>query len=298
MAVCKNCRCAKSKQPCVSCYPSRKNKCSNVSRFDTTLSHNPYIASASQVDEPQSTVDQSNEVLRVNSAIIDDIIIFSKIPVLNRVPKGARNQAAAALSSSIRCACDSVSTTDWQKLFRFSSICFRKPKRGGKRRPSLTSSVLNNIKTYVSDPLAPLAPSEKGTSRTSEGEDARAKLAGKKIASGDIKGAIRVLSSNDSILPFDESTLKVLQNKHPSRHPDSIMPDGPSEENVANALQLTEEQVRRAIMSFPGGSAGGSDLLLPQHLKDLISKSSGDGGTQLLSSLRRLCNACVKCIYM
>ena len=84
--------------------------------------------------------------------------------------------------------------------------------------------------------------------------------------------------------------LSILKGKHPSRHPDSKIPVAPSSENVANALQLTEEQVRRAIISFPGGSAGGNDLLLPQHLKDLISKSSGDGGTQLLSSITRLCN--------
>ena len=255
-----------------------------------TLSLNSSVTPTPQVDRSLSANVQTNERLSGNSAIIDDFINFSKIPILNRVPKGARNQAAAALSTSIRSACDSISTIDWQKLFRFSSICLRKPKRGGKRRPSLTSSVLSNINNYLTDPLAPLEPSNKGTRHTSEGEDARAKLAGKKIANGDIKGAIRVLSSNDSILPFDESTLSTLKAKHPSRHSDSKMPDCPSTESVANALQLTEEQVRRAIMSFPGGSAGGSDLLLPQHLKDLISKSSGDGGTQLLSSITGLCN--------
>lgn len=285
MAVCKNCHCVKSKQPCTSCYPSRKNNCSNVARSNTT----PTISQNSLASNtPQIVNAQSDENLSISSILND--VITSKISVLNRVPRGARNQAAAALSSAIRCACDSTSSTDWQKLFRFSSICLRKPKRGGKRRPSLTSVVLNNISIYVSDPLAPLVSSDRGTSHTSESEEVRAKLAGKKIASGDIKGAIRVLSSNDSILPFDESTLSILKTKHPSRHPDCNMPDCPSDENVANALQLSEEQVRRAVLSFPGGSAGGSDLLLPQHLKDMISKSSGDGGTRLLSSLTGLCN--------
>ena len=291
MAVCKNCRCAKAKQPCVSCYPSRRNKCSNTLPADPQALH-PITSSVpvSQADDSLAVSVQSDRVLCGNTALIDDFINCSKISVLNRVPKGARNQAAAALSTSIKSACDSNSTTDWQKLFRFSSICFRKPKRGGRRRPSLTSSVLSNVNNYLSEPLQPLEPSDRGARRTSEGEDARAKLAGKKISNGDIKGAIRVLSSNDSILPFDEDTLSILKAKHPSRHPDSKMPDCPTAENRTNALQLTEEQVRKAIMSFPGGSAGGSDLLLPQHLKDLISKSSGDGGTQLLSSITGLCN--------
>ena len=33
------------------------------------------------------------------------------------------------------------------------------------------------------------------------------------------------------------------------------------------------------------GSGGGQDALLPQHLKDLISPSAGDGGTSLQSAL-------------
>ena len=239
------------------------------------------MATIPQIDDSISANVRPN-ISCDDSTIIDDFINFAKIPVLNRVPKGARNQAAAALSAAILSACDSTSPTDWQKLFRFSPICLRKPKRGGKRQPSLTSSVLKNINSYLNDPLVPLETSDREPRHTAEGEDARAKLAGKKIASGDIKGAIRVLSSNDTILPFDDNTLSVIKNKHPSRHSDSKMPEFPSAENVANALQLTEEQVRKAILSFPGGSAGGGDLLLPQHLKDLISKSSGNGGTPQL----------------
>ena len=57
-----------------------------------------------------------------------------------------------------------------------------------------------------------------------------------------------------------------------------------------NTLQLSIEQIRKAILSFPGGSAGGYDLLLPQHLKDLISKASGESGMQLLTAISQLCN--------
>ena len=60
------------------------------------------------------------------------------------------------------------------------------------------------------------------------------------------------------------------------------------------ALQLSVEQIRKAILSFPAGSASGSDLLLPQHLKDLVSKASGDSGMQLLCSITRLCNKMLK----
>ena len=38
-------------------------------------------------------------------------------------------------------------------------------------------------------------------------------------------------------------------------------------------------------MSFPAGSAGGPDELLPQHLKDLVSSTLGEVGTSFVSQL-------------
>ena len=64
----------------------------------------------------------------------------------------------------------------------------------------------------------------------------------------------------------------------------------PTSEIVSQALQLTNNQIRKAILSFPGDSAGGCDLLRPQHLKDLISKPSGDNGDHLLKAITRVCN--------
>jgi len=34
------------------------------------------------------------------------------------------------------------------------------------------------------------------------------------------------------------------------------------------ALTVSEEDVRRAVFSFPAGSSGGPDGMRPQHLKD------------------------------
>ena len=41
----------------------------------------------------------------------------------------------------------------------------------------------------------------------------------------------------------------------------------------------------KVIGSFPKGSGGGSDCLIPQHLKDLTSPSTGDGRASLLTAL-------------
>ena len=111
----------------------------------------------------------------------------------------------------------------------------------------------NNIQKFLPDFLATIEPADCGHTRLSDAEDVRVKLVGKKLANGDIKDAIRVLSSNDSILPQDPSTLATLQSKHPSRHPASEMPEPPDAASM-NALQLSIEQIRKAILSFPGGT--------------------------------------------
>ena len=48
--------------------------------------------------------------------------------------------------------------------------------------------------------------------------------------------------------------------------------------------------MKKGIQSFPLGSAGGPDLLSPQHLLDMTSRSAGEGGLQLLQALTSFCN--------
>jgi len=52
---------------------------------------------------------------------------------------------------------------------------------------------------------------------------------------------------------------------------------------VKHHLPVSESEVKRAVLSFPSGSAGGTDSLRPQHLKDLIScrESGSDFGSAL-----------------
>ena len=144
----------------------------------------------------------------------------------------------------------------------------------------------------MSDPLSPLETTcTRGeNSQKSRDKDFRAKLVAKKLASSDIKGAIRILASDDRILPGNPDIVSLLRSKHPAPHPDSLLPSPPDSNELATVFQLSDSQVLKTIQSFPGGSAGGCDLLLPQHLKDLISIQSGESGAQLVSSITHLCN--------
>ena len=265
----------------------------------------PVIGSSNQApgDNPNNVHDSHSHFHDEDNtgpnSVSEDIHSFRRGSVLDFVPKGSRILAARSLSNIINNACDTNSLDDWRKLFRFSPLCFKKPKRGGKKQPSLATLVNRQIEAFLEDPLCPLdsspgAPSRNANRQKARNDDMRAKLVGKKLANFDIKGAVRILSSDDRILPFDESTLSQLQTKHPAPHPDSDFPNPPSREEGEVALQLSEQQVQNAIQSFPGGSAGGCDLLLPQHLKDMINRKSGEQGVNLLRAVTRLCNKTLK----
>ena len=222
---------------------------------------------------------------------LEDFVSFQRGSILDRIPY-LRHSAASALNLIVKGVCDSDSEDDWRKLFRFSSLCFQKPKRGGKRQPSLATLVKRQIEEFLADPLRPICAVAPSNIREKQArtKDSYAKLVSRKLANNDIRGAIRILSSEDSLLPFDRETVSLLESRHPNQHPEADLPSPPGPEEISAALQLSEPQVLKAVQSFPGGSAGGRDLLLPQHLKDMLSKMSGEQGAQLLSSITRFCN--------
>lgn len=69
-----------------------------------------------------------------------------------------------------------------------------------------------------------------------------------KLSDGDIRGAIRLLCSDDTVAPYNQSTIDSLLDKHPP-HPEPlnfpVMPD--VDEHPAEA---TEEEILATISSF------------------------------------------------
>ena len=59
--------------------------------------------------------------------------------------------------------------------------------------------------------------------------------------------------------------------------------------SASASLQVSSVDIRRAISSFPNGSAGGLDGIRPQHLKDLLLGRTNDD--PLLLAITDLINA-------
>ena len=107
-----------------------------------------------------------------------------------------------------------------------------------------------------------------------------------KLEEWDFKGVVRLASSEDSIAEPNDRTFQALKNKHPASHPNYCPPPAPTE---GQAVQVSPEEVARAIRSFPCGSAVGPDGLRPQHLVMIGTVEEG-GGPQLLRALTSFTN--------
>ena len=84
-----------------------------------------------------------------------------------------------------------------------------------------------------------------------------------------MSGAVRELASAEGLAPQDGDTLRALKEKHPSAPENLSLPD-PPDGSVVPAV-ATEEDVRKAIMSFRAGASGGPDGLRTGHLRSLAT---------------------------
>ena len=108
-------------------------------------------------------------------------------------------------------------------------------------------------------------------------------LVSAKMAIADIKGAVRIIVSKDTILALSQETLQKFRQKHPTKHTDSQ--NSPEIEEESKCFQTIKEDLMRALHSFKKGAAGGPDGLLPQHLIDMSGSALGEPVTQLVNSL-------------
>lgn len=148
----------------------------------------------------------------------------------------------------------------------------------GNKDKSLTSKIKDNIKSFNIDIVA----------HTSKPPLSLAKRIEAKVNDFDIKGAIRILSSNDKLAPLNEDTLLKLKSKHPpAKSINEIEEQIPPK---SCSFIVNEQQVKKKINSFQNGSGPGIDGFRPQFFKDMISKTAGEAGERVLKAITRFAN--------
>jgi len=196
-------------------------------------------------------------------------------PILQRIPKNARvhvgNLALKLINDIIQ---HPTSITCWSRLLDFPSACLAKPSRGGKSR-NLTTKIINQVQQYEAGVVK--SPSTHRTtqrclSSVKTPDQLIAAAAAAKLEDGDVKGAVRILCSDDKLAVVNTTTLNELSGLHPCAPLDRR----PAPSIVVPPLQVSPMAIKKAIYSFPNGSAGGPDGLRPQHLKDLLLGAHDD----------------------
>jgi hypothetical protein len=204
--------------------------------------------------------------------------------VMRRISKGARLAAAEEYEKLVNQCVRENSINTWHKLllFSYSSLCL--PQSTETRNISLATLVKRNLSNQsIFDVATPV----QGMTKKSKTQNMLSKIIEAKVAEGDVRGAVRVLCSEDAVAPFDSKTLSALQEKHPKGktfHPPAEVTE------IQSLTKITQKEILVSVTSFPCGSAGGLDGLRPQHLKDLLSPSNGEASVKLANSLAALCD--------
>ena len=182
----------------------------------------------------------------------------------------------------------------WWELLSFAYSYLRSPQDSTGKHGSMASHIRRLLQSDAPAPPVthPTAGRTEPMRRPEQNpsEDLARRLRSK-CTDGDIKAALRLLTSDDTLAMDSETTIQALRDKHPPRPTNSTLPQAP--ENTL-PLQVDSESVLAAVTSMPSGSGSGLDGLRPKHLQQMVSKDTAEGGRRLLESLTRLANTLLR----
>jgi hypothetical protein len=168
----------------------------------------------------------------------------------------------------------------WLCLLHFGQTMLFAPPRAGRKH-----NLTNTIKKRSVD-IFPDSTAKPNCSRHQQDNSSTLAAAVRsQLEDGNIKAAVRIICSDEMPAPNNRATLDALRRCHPSAPVDQCNLPNPS---TYSALQITEDDIFKAIRSFPVGSSAGSDGLRPQHLLDLIKCL--EAGNTLVTAITKLIN--------
>ena len=213
--------------------------------------------------------------------------------VLPRIPQSARIAVAAALAQRVAAVVSDGTPEAWKALLCFAYAVLRAPesRKDKSSRKSLASEIRQNIATFDDEVTITLTLPRRAVSlRTADAATGKeiARRVTTKLADGDVRGALRALTSDDSFASPSSEVVAQITDNHPEPPSDLRDIQPPAEDTVT--LIATEADVLRAITSFPPSSSAGLDGIRPAHLRSLVARPVAEAGARLLTSLTALTN--------
>ena len=282
---CLRCVCGKSSTPCVDCISPL---CRNVSTDPTV-----FVSSSSQ--QP-SVIPTDPDFNPSTTDILSSLSNYNR-PTVRHIPRSCRALFSRILASTLSNVVTKNDTNSWLLLLYLPLFCLGLPPDSPRSSNSSSSAVIKRQliefeKVTSAAALYDVAMrNSKPRRRKSHLSSDVAKGVLRKLDDGDVKGAVRLVSSDDSIAPQDEETIAYLKSRHPPRPLNRRDFAEPAASEPP--LLFCPADIEKAIRSFPKGSAGGISGLRPQHLLNSINGVTVASGGKVLSSLCQLTNRLV-----
>jgi hypothetical protein len=190
-------------------------------------------------------------------------------PVYTRIPVASQNKASHVFSTLLNKAYKDNNETAWKKVFNFAMCGLGSSKRGGTKHTSQATLINERLDAFVSGSVVAKPPPKKTTKAKSSkpSEPMFASRVSAKLAMGDLRGAVTVVTSREAILPPSQETKELLIAKNPPRkRSENTRAPIPDFNGNLSHFWVSKEDIRSGIRSFKKGASGGPDGLRPQHL--------------------------------
>ena len=204
------------------------------------------------------------------AASLADLKRRTRVP--KHIPRRKRHQVASDLADLISSALSQNSASAWWKLFSYAFTSL------GSTAHHLSPLSPNTARPHPTEPNLQHAHNDVLASQVSS-----------KCADGDIRGALRLLTTPDTFAQPDTETIEALKAKHPPAAADEDLQPFLRDQNPPPPPEFSEAEVLAAIQSMPRGSAAGLDGIRPLHMQQLTTKQTAEAGLRLLASLTALC---------
>ena len=232
-------------------------------------------------DSSSSQLDGSNDQ--------ESLLKFTEGAVYKRIPKASRLPACLAFTKILQNVINNNDIQAWANLFNFARCAIGSSSRGGKKHKSQATILNKRIDSFMTSNNA--TQLSQPSAQKSRKPPLLKNQVSAKIAVINIQGAVRVLSSKDTILPYSLQTSNKLKEKHPQSHPESQKPCDPQDDDPS--FSTNKEKLVKALHSFKKGAAGGPDGLIPQHLLDMCGEALGEPATRLIDTIATFLNTIV-----
>ena len=131
-------------------------------------------------------------------------------PILRHVPCGARRSCAEFFINILHECVVKDDSTGWTDLLLFAPQMLHAPSGKGEKTQGLATCIKKNLQDIGRAPNI----SSRDKPKKKQTDDAPRKAVNLKLQDVDVSGAVRLLSSEDSVAVMDADALKPLKEKH------------------------------------------------------------------------------------